>query len=407
MKIRIAAAAPDIRPGAHEQNLGNILDLIRRAKADEAAVLVLPAPIFGELGEDVLERAGQISDGMPIYPLTEKALGVGELATAERMELLCCSADTPATASSRMEVTELAAMTSHGKKCAMALSCPLGGDGRGAVYDGLCVIAQNGFVLAESAGYVTAEVDTAKTRLKKPIEAVVEEGQLPTNPWVPMPDILRRAVELQIRGLADRLTTLGETRVSLAVDGTPQSLLALSVCAGAMDRLGLPHENIHAAVAGKQSAIAALALGTTVNGEKAGLPVACDCFTRIALTGCGYDDCYYVNCNMPETVVHLAVLSYASTCGDMRLGAVCRDSVKRPVGSAELDDFFLYYMQKMRFAPKEVLRVSQAVFDGPYEPEEIAGRQKAFYRRYRAARLDYPRWPEGPLVFGVALKEKR
>lgn len=68
MKLRIAAAAPEFRLGTDKK--ASVLDLIRRAKAEEAAVLTLPAPVFGAADEELLARVRELADGMPVYPLT-------------------------------------------------------------------------------------------------------------------------------------------------------------------------------------------------------------------------------------------------------------------------------------------------------------------------------------------------
>ena len=53
-------------------------------------------------------------------------------------------------------------------------------------------------------------------------------------------------LRIQAEGLRKRLEHIGQSHVVLGISGGLDSTLALIACAGAMDRMGLPRENIHA-----------------------------------------------------------------------------------------------------------------------------------------------------------------
>ena len=404
MKLCVAAAAPEICAAAPRESAVNLISVVQRAKADEAAVLVLPQEAFLRADEATRRQIAEIAGPMQIYPLTHEAPGPGGLLSAPRQEVLACSSGRPGTALSALEGLIFAASVSADKKCAVAMAAPLG-DGDTDLYDGFCVIAQNGEILQSGTGYVCAEVDTSRTKTKRLAADTLLAGA--KNPWLPLPSVLTRATELQLRGLIRYMTAHRQTRLTLAVDGSPASLYTLTVCVRAMDALHLSHPNISAVVNGRTAAAVCAELGVRVVAVPGpGLAVAADDLTHIALCGCPYDDRYYLNCNLPQSVIRPALRAYASTCGNRNVSALLRDALDLPAGAEELDDFFLFYMQMKGYEPQTLLKKAQEIFPAPYEPEEIEGRQKAFYRRFRAARLDWTRWPEGPLVYGLRLSER-
>ena len=185
MKIKVAAAAPEILPGQPGQNMTNVLAAISRARADGAAVLVLPAGLPEDMNRGALERqAGK----MTVYPLTRASLPREELLHHHELDVLCCSDDSPATVLSAMENEELAAAASHENMAVVALACPKGGDGS-RLYTGQCVIAQNGFTLANTEeGYAIAAVNIPRRDAKAPEEGIVTDQ--PTTPWTPLPEML-------------------------------------------------------------------------------------------------------------------------------------------------------------------------------------------------------------------------
>jgi hypothetical protein len=403
MKIRIAAATPDIRPGDGQGNKVNIISIIERAKADKALLLCLPDGCVDGLrgDESLVEEIRRSAGALPVYPITRAALTAKELPKAKRQDLMLCAADLPATASSQFEVPELAARVSHDKRCAVAIACPLGGEAGDFVYDGRCVIAQNGFILAQGTEYVASEVDSGAVRVKKPITATCETSDLPQNPWVPFPDMLERAMELQSRALARRMESLRQTRISVPLDGSPDSLLALAASARALKSLSLPPANLHAAVNGLIAEAAAVELGASMDIGEEGLEVGTDDLTRLALGSGAQAAVFDCNAGMPETVVRLALRSTAAVCGNRRLGAALRESLEAYENpDAELYDFFLYYLLRYGCGPKILLRLTGEVFARQYESAIIKETLKEFYHRYFTERT-LP--PLGPAVFGLSL----
>ena len=407
MKIRIAAAAPDIRPEDVSGNKVNIISVIERAKADKALLLCLPDGCVdglrgGDRSPEAVEEIRRSAGTLPVYPITCAALTAQELPKAKRQDLLLCAADLPATAASQFEVPELAARVSHDKRCAVVVACPLGGEAGDFVYDGRCVIAQNGFILAEGTEYVASEVDSGACRVKKPITATCETSDLPENPWVPFPDMLERSIKLQSLALARRMVFLGQTHISVPVDGSPDSLLALTASAKALESLSLPSANLHAAANGLIAEAAAAELGASMGICEEGLEVGTDDMTRLALGSGARAAVYDCNAGMPETVVRLALRSTAAVCGNRRLGAALRESLETYENpDTELYDFFLYYLLRYGFGPKILLRLTGEVFARRYESAIIKDTLKEFYRRFFTERTSPPL---GPAVFGLSLR---
>ena len=59
MKIKIAAAAPEILPGQPGRNMANVLAAISRARDDGASILVLPQLSDGtDQGAEAMNRDG-------------------------------------------------------------------------------------------------------------------------------------------------------------------------------------------------------------------------------------------------------------------------------------------------------------------------------------------------------------
>jgi len=414
LKIRIAAAAPDTRPGDVQGNKAAILSLIERTRTEKALLLCLPdgcitglsggreSPEVWALAEAAAAEIRQSAGPMPVYPITCAALTAQELPKAKREDLLLCAADLPATGASQFGVPELAARVSHDKRCVVAIACPLGGEAGDFVYDGRCAIAQNGFILAEGTECVTAEVESGLRGVKKPVAATCKTSDLPKKPWVPFPEILERAMELQSRALSRRMENLGEKHITMLVDGSQDSLLALAASVKALDSLSLPHANLHVVVNGEIARIAAEELGASTNDCAGGLAIGTDNLTRLALGYCEQSAAYDCNAGMPETVVRLALRSYAAVCGNRLLGAAIREALEMQNNpDVELYDFFLYYLLRYGFEPKILLRLTGEVFADQYEPTVVKASLMEFLRRFFTERT-VP--PEGPAVFGLSLR---
>ena len=397
MRLVIAAAAPEVFPADVARNKVNIISSIQKAQEAKAAVLVLPddcimglagdletLPLLREAAEtakaEILAAAGSLT----VYPFSAAALRAEELPAAEREDLLCCCSDRPATAYSVMENEELCTTVSADKGCVVAMATPLGASTTDFVYDGHCVLAQNGFILASGEGFVSAEVDFDSRRSKKPVEATVDSQ--PKNPWMPLPDYIGRVIPLQAAALARRIQAAGCQKTIVGVSGGLDSTLTLAVCVRAMERLGRTPDQVIAVTmpcfgtTGRTRSNAqalAEALGCNfrevdikasidqhlhdighaddmrnnayenaqarertqvlmdiANDENA-LAVGTGDLSESALGWCTYNGdhmCMYnVNAGLPKTVIRLVLRDYAATCGNRTLAAAVRDVLDTPV----------------------------------------------------------------------------
>ncbi|MCC8357889.1 MAG: hypothetical protein LJU34_08715 [Oscillospiraceae bacterium] len=389
MRIKVAAAAPEIIPGQPGQNMANVLAAISRARADRAAMLVLPDGVPEDINRGAVERQ---AGPMPVYPLTAPSLTAEQLLQPQELDILCCSSNRAATASSYYENEELAAIASHENMAVVIMACPLGGVGQ-KVYTGQCVIAQNGFLLASSeTGYAIAEVSMPRRDAKAPVEEEVT-GQ-PTTPWTVFPEMLPRILSLQSDGLARRMRAAGTPQLTLSVGERPDDLLALCVCAGAVDRLRLYRKNIHAEVSGGLAARVAARLGVSC-GSGGGLSVVSQDLTARALEGAAPEG-YAVNAALPRGVSRLVLRTYANTCGDRDISIPLRSVLNLDETPWALTDFLLYcalIYDLPRWAQERLL---EDTFGSKYPPEVLQSAQESFFKAYRK-----PAPCDGPVIFAV------
>ena len=395
MKCIVAAAAPDCRPGAVAENKVNIISCIRRARADGAQLLVLPAGCLtgmaGELeGHSLLQKAAEAAleeiraaaGDLPVQ-MAEKPITMPERSRLSRKDILPLSSDRPATALSRIENEEMAARLSAEKEHCLVIACPLGADGTDFVYDGHCLIAKNGHILASAEGYVCADLNAELPKKDFIQEEVTSQ---PENPWWPMPELWSRVLHLQAAGLARRMQTAHSKKAVLGVSGGLDSSLALLVCAEAMDILGRPHSDIVAVTmpcfgtterTRSNAQIMAEELGAAFRGvditksvrqhltdigheaeqlnnafenaqarertqvlmdlanDLGGLVVGTGDLSEIALGWCTYNgdhmSMYGVNAGLPKTVIRAILTSYADACENRALAASVRDVLDTPV----------------------------------------------------------------------------
>ena len=392
MKIKVAAAAPEILPGQPGRNMANVLAAITRARDDGASLLVLPAGLPEDMNPGAIARqAGK----MTVYPLMQAALSPAQLKQKQDMDVLCCSSDSAATILSAMENEELAAMASHENKAVVVMACPCGGDG-GVLYTGRCVIAQNGALIASADGYVSATVSYPKRDVKPPAEGTVT-GQ-PLTPWTPLPELLPRVLRLQADGLAHRMMVQGATSLTVSVERTASSLLALAACVAAVDRLKLSHKNIHVSPAGNRAGQIAAALGVTVGGQS-GLAVdSADLMSRAVEAAA--PEHYAVNATVPRHVARLAVSWWANTCGNMALSVPVRSIVHDDRGCWELYDFLLYYSLRYNMSKWTQARLLEDTFSGRFSHKTITDVLDRFFDSFRP-----PEPCDGPAVFPMELLE--
>ncbi len=391
MKIKVAAAAPEILPGQPGQSMSNVLAAITRARDDGASILVLPAGLPEDMNRGAITRqAGK----MTVYPLMESSLTREQLSQPqEKTDILCCSSDSPATISSHYENLNLAGLASHDAKAAVIMACPMGGDG-GTLYTGQCIIAQNGDIVRSADGYVSAQLTVPRRDVKAPVEDTITAQ--PMTPWVPDPAMLPRILKLQGDGLARRMMARGATALAVRIERNASSLLALAACVSAVDRLKLSRKNIHAEPVGNRAGHIAAALGLTVGGQ-GGLVVDGADLTARALEG-AQPEHYAVNATVPRYTAQLAVRYWANTFGDMALSVPVRSIVHDDRGPWELTDFLLHYSLRYDMSKWTQARLLDDTFSAHFSQKDITAALDMFFDNYRR-----PDPCDGPLVFSTDL----
>ena len=181
----------------------------------------------------------------------------------------------PATVTSTIEATEAAKYRSKHLKCGFILAAP--GKGESStdnVFSGLCLIAENGEVLASDECencMVISEIDVEYLEnLRRPTgkfgrseykyshtEFIWGEELCETEltrhyrklPHLPeyekdMGDYCRRMMDIQISGLVKRMTYAGLDHCVVGISGGVDSTLTVMICAEAVKRMGLPSTNV-------------------------------------------------------------------------------------------------------------------------------------------------------------------
>lgn len=389
MRIKVAAAAPAICPGQPGQNMANVLAAIRRARADGAAMLVLPDGVPMDINRSAVERQ---AGPMPVYPLTAPSLTAEQLMQPQELDILCCSSDRAATVFSWYENQELAAMASHENMAAVIMACPMGGEGS-RLYTGQCVIAQNGMVLANTeTGYAIAELTLPWNTVKSPVREDVTSQ--PTTPWTPFPEDLPRVLMLQSDGLARRMQIRGATKLSLTVGEDVPSLLALCACVGAVDKLQLSRKKIHASVTGCQAAKIAAELGVSQDGGTADLIVSTCDLTARALEG-AVPEGYGVNAGVPRGVGRMVLCSYANTCGNRELSIPLRSVINGDEEPWALTDFLLYFSLIYDLPKWALERLLEDTFKARYKALTLQRAQEDFFARFKRPDPQF----DGPMLY--------
>ena len=138
---------------------------------------------------------------------------------------------------------------------------------------------------------------------------------------------------------------------------------------------------------------------------------------------------YGVNAGVPKTLMRALVGHYAKRVwreGNFALAEVLTDILNTPVspellppsgdeiqqctesivGPYELHDFFLYNLLKYGFAPKKILRLALAAFDGKYDEPTVLGWLKVFIRRFMTQQFKRSCMPDGPRVCDISLSPR-
>lgn len=187
--------------------------------------------------------------------------------------LIVSLASFPATVSSTDEATAKIKYRSENLKCAMLLAAP--GKGESStdnVFSGLCMIAENGQVLASDECencMVISEIDADYLENLRRKEGSFGVGtylhyefwwdnelcetsltrsyrKLPHLPEFErdMGKYCRRMIDIQVSGLIKRMQYAGLDHCVVGISGGVDSTLCVMICAEAMKRMGLPSTNV-------------------------------------------------------------------------------------------------------------------------------------------------------------------
>lgn len=181
----------------------------------------------------------------------------------------------PATVTSTIEATEAVKYRSKHLKCGIILAAPGKGESTtDNVYSGLCMVAENGEVLASDECedcFVVSEIDVeylenlrrksgkyGRSQYKYSHselywgEEVCETELTRTYRKLPhlpefekdMGNYCRRMIDIQVSGLVKRMTYAGLDHCVVGISGGVDSTLTVMICAEAVKRMGLPSANV-------------------------------------------------------------------------------------------------------------------------------------------------------------------
>ena len=187
--------------------------------------------------------------------------------------VIASMASFPATVYSTHDATEDIKYRSKHLKCGMILAAPGKGESTtDNVFSGLCMVAENGSVLAsdECADcMVITELDIDYLENLRRKEKIYGTGKYPhfevswgtefaeteltrsyrKLPHLPefekdMANYCRRMIDIQVSGLIKRMKYAGLDHCVVGISGGVDSTLCVMVCAEAVKRMGLPSENV-------------------------------------------------------------------------------------------------------------------------------------------------------------------
>ena len=179
----------------------------------------------------------------------------------------------PATVTSTIEATAELKYRSKHLRCGMVMAAPGKGESTtDNVYSGLCMIAENGEVLASDECencMVISEIDVEYLEnLRRPTglygtgefchyeimwgeelsltELTRTYRKLPHLPEYEkdMGNYCRRMIDIQVSGLVKRMTYAGLDHCVVGISGGVDSTLCVMICAEAVKRMGLPSTNV-------------------------------------------------------------------------------------------------------------------------------------------------------------------
>ena len=181
----------------------------------------------------------------------------------------------PATVTSTIEATDAIKYRSKHLRCGMILAAPGKGESTtDNVYSGLCMVAENGEVLASDECedcFVVSEIDVeylenlrrktgkygrneykyshsefywgeelCETKLTRTYRKLPHLPELEKD----MGNYCRRMIDIQVSGLVKRMTYAGLDHCVVGISGGVDSTLTVMICAEAVKRMGLPSTNV-------------------------------------------------------------------------------------------------------------------------------------------------------------------
>ncbi len=179
----------------------------------------------------------------------------------------------PATVSSTADAELAARYTSKHLSCAVVLAAPGKGESTtDNVYSGLCLVAENGVILAQNEApdsFAVSEGDVQHmVNLRRArggfddydddtyiipwgaelcqTELTREYSMHPHLPAQPedVPEYCERVLDIQVSGLVKRMEQAGLDHCVVGISGGVDSTLAVMICARAVERMGLPSTNV-------------------------------------------------------------------------------------------------------------------------------------------------------------------
>ena len=264
---------------------GEILALVPQADAPDAYFSV-PEP--GSCYEVELDGYGLVTmsdeilfehESMPdLRVAVEVSAGLDRFASSSPAHaeagatVIAQMASFPATVSSREEAELNARYESKQFRCGMVLAAPGKGESTtDRVYSGLCLIAENGSVLAsceQENSLTVSEIDVEHMMTLrrdsgcfdedsdylsfswggKLTETILTRGYL-MHPHLPalsedLPEYCRRMLDIQVSGLVKRMEYAHLDHCVVGISGGVDSTLAVMVSAMAIKRMGLPATNV-------------------------------------------------------------------------------------------------------------------------------------------------------------------
>ena len=241
---------------------------------DGESLTVLPAsgdeeelpPIFRHVALDELSVAVEIGAGLDRFASDADALA------ASGATLICQMASFPATTSSTEEARLNARYESRNLKAGLVLAAPGTGESTtDNVFSGLCLVAENGKILAETEGadvIAVTEIDVQQLmnlrRVNDAFESLPDEETIPfgaepvetaitrrypMHPHLPespadLPAYCERMLEIQVAGLVKRMEYAHLDHCVVGISGGVDSTLCVMVCAMAVRKMGLPATNV-------------------------------------------------------------------------------------------------------------------------------------------------------------------